>query len=353
MSTFALRFSAASAFGMATLLAALAPCLVAQGTLSVFATDFTGGAPAEFSGHSATESVLGYTGLGPLGNRFGGNFLRNDTGSPGVPQTHTVLTLTGLPIHTSVDVRFLLALIDTWDGSFSAPGAPVPDEFHVKVDGVTVFAETLSNFNNQQNQSYSPPPGVLLTPLPYLDRGWQVRNDFGETAYDMGAEPRLQAIPHTAPTLVVEWFAAGSGWQGGMDESWAIDNVAIVLHGVTQAACGLRNGSNLNPVECHCLSLPVLGANWNIDTDAGPNTLLTFVMVAFNPAPIPMPLLGGEVLIDTNAISLPGYGVHNFAVPNSQVWIGLRLFLQGFRYDATGPTMHIALLNAIDATLGI
>ena len=37
--------------------------------------------------------------------------------SPVVPQTHTVLTLTGLPAHTSVSLGFLLAVIDSWDGT--------------------------------------------------------------------------------------------------------------------------------------------------------------------------------------------------------------------------------------------
>jgi len=45
----------------------------------------------------------------------------------------------------------------------------------------------------------------------------------------MGLDPVFQNIPHTAGTLTIEWFAGGSGWQGGSDESWAIDNVEVIL----------------------------------------------------------------------------------------------------------------------------
>ena len=30
--------------------------------------------------------------------------------------------------------------------------------------------------------------------------------------------------------MTIEWFADGAGWQGGVDESWAIDNLEIILN---------------------------------------------------------------------------------------------------------------------------
>ena len=40
---------------------------------------------------------------------------------------------------------------------------------------------------------------------------------------------QLSDIPHIADTLVIEWRATGAGWQGGDDESWAVDNVTVAL----------------------------------------------------------------------------------------------------------------------------
>jgi len=45
----------------------------------------------------------------------------------------------------------------------------------------------------------------------------------------MYVEPAFANIGHTSGTLVISWFADGAGWQGGNDESWAIDNVQIEL----------------------------------------------------------------------------------------------------------------------------
>jgi hypothetical protein len=133
-------------------------------------------------------------------------------------------------VHTNISLRFLLAAIDTWDGSFSAEGAPIPDYFNVTVDGTTIFFHTLENYNPGGSQTYVPPEGVLLTPPPFRELGFTFRGDppdFGDTAYDLGADPTFLIIPHTASTLTVSWFTSGAGWQGGDDESWAIDNVSV------------------------------------------------------------------------------------------------------------------------------
>jgi hypothetical protein len=49
-----------------------------------------------------------------ISNTTGGNEGGNPTGTPGQP---TTLTLTNLPPHDSIDLNFLLAIIDSWDGS--------------------------------------------------------------------------------------------------------------------------------------------------------------------------------------------------------------------------------------------
>jgi len=100
-----------------------------------FSTDFNNGVPGEFSGVTTVEGVQGYAGYGPVGNPFGGDFLRNTSIMP------TTLTLTGLPSHTAININFLLAIIDSWDGL----GNNGPDYFNVSVGGVSVFKKSFTN----------------------------------------------------------------------------------------------------------------------------------------------------------------------------------------------------------------
>jgi len=93
------------------------------GSTTVFSTDFESGLPVEFLNAGAVESTQGYSGLG-----FGDNFLRNTT----VPPLTSTLVIQNLPCHTSVDINFLAAIIDSWDGFGGSPG---PDQFNVIVDG--------------------------------------------------------------------------------------------------------------------------------------------------------------------------------------------------------------------------
>jgi hypothetical protein len=204
-------------------------CTVPQ---TVYFNDFDGGLAVALGvkdvldGITTTESVQGYGGVGG----FGGDFLRNDTGGDygsgggpiGTPGEPTRLTLTKLPRHSSVDINFLLAIIDWWDGS-GPEGCPIchPDIFNVRVDGVLVFSESFGF----HGPTFVPPPGVLLAVSPL---GFDPGTD--DAAYDMGLNPTFDNIPHTAKTLTIEWFADGAGWQGGIDESWAIDNLEIVLN---------------------------------------------------------------------------------------------------------------------------
>ena len=203
----------------------------------VFFDDFDGGASlgtgisGGFSGAGSTTSVQGYTGLGTAGDQFGGDFLIN--GTPGNPAPSTVLTLSGLPDHDRIDLNFLLAIIDTWDGDgFPPDPQQAPDFFNVRVDGVLVFSESFANAGSTTGQSYEPPPGAELANGVQL--GFRVLNvnDFDD-AYDMGADPTFQSIPHTASSVTIEWFASGSGWGGGIstDESWAIENVEVEVRG--------------------------------------------------------------------------------------------------------------------------
>ena len=207
--------------------------------LTEFSTDFNAGAPSEFSGITTTEPVQGFAGLGTGTNTFGGDFLRNTS----VPPLATILTLTGLPTHNNISINFLLSIIDSWDGIDCGAVGFSGDTFNVRVDGSLIFSEVFEN-SNCGTQSYVPPPGVELArkqSLGFTPTGF----NFADSAYDMGLDPTFQNIPHTASTLTIEWFAGG-GWQGGNDESWAIENVKIILDDPKKKSCDALDKASEN-----------------------------------------------------------------------------------------------------------
>ena len=188
---------------------------------------FESGLPAEMSA-PGTElaAVQGWNGLGPAGNQFGGQFLRYTS----VPLFDTRLVLRNLPAHSHVSVGFLLALIDSWDGV---------ELFQVTVDGALLFSHWFQ-LASGDTSNYPPPSGALLSSGTNL--GFTSGTYWGrDRAYDLSAEPAFQDIPHTADSLVVVWkLGAVSGpaatqWQGGSDESWAIDNVRVWLSSTADA----------------------------------------------------------------------------------------------------------------------
>jgi len=194
------------------------------------------GIGAVLDGIVTTEFVRGYAGYGNGGNKFGGDFLRNATGGDagggsgrGDPGTPTYLTLTGLPQHSGIDLNFLLAIIGSWDGSTSPDGPEgcpegcSPDLLEIRIDGQIIFSES---FGAWGDPSFHPVPAAVLL-VDSANLGFEYGDyDFG---YDMYLLNQLSNIPHTADSLVIEWRAWGGGWQGGEDESWAIDNLEVEL----------------------------------------------------------------------------------------------------------------------------
>jgi len=207
-------------------------------SVTIFSVDFDSGVPSEFSGVTTTEGVQGYAGLGTGSNFFGGNFLRNSS----VPEASTTLTLTNLPPHDSISLSYLLAIIDSWDGA-SGTCFATGDGFNVSVDGTTIFSEAFEN-STCGVQTYIPPAGVELARRTNL--GFNTGPTyFSDSAYNMGLDPTFQNIPHTASTLTIEWFTSGGGWQGGTDESWAIDNVQVFVHRTNSAPTAVAGGPYL------------------------------------------------------------------------------------------------------------
>jgi hypothetical protein len=225
------------------------------GSFTVFSTDFNSGAPPEFSGVITTEGVQGYDGLGTGLNVFDGDFLRNTSGTPPLKST---LTLTGLPPHISISLGFLLAIIDSWDGIGCSAGT---DTFRVRVDGSPVFCEVFANVGCGTQGYDVPPCGVELARSQFLgfNPGYQ------DSAYNMGLDPVFQNIPHTAGTLTVEWFAGNRDFTGGDDESWAIDNVEVILNDVVvPVAIDIKPGTfpnSINPRSKGVIPVAILTAD--------------------------------------------------------------------------------------------
>ncbi len=220
----------------------------------VFFTDFETGMPEEFSQISNSaqlNDVQRYEGVGTGTNVFSGSFLHNTTGGtvefPGSePSEPVTLVLTDLPDHTSLDIDFLLAVIENWDGNTAngdAQADPVdyPDFFNVVVDGELVYSVAFDQqssddtFDLLSDEKYSPDDGVMLehnrSDL-FTPAGGNHQYYVNDSAWDLGLDSQLNGIPHTASTVTIQWYAGGAGYQGGDDESWAIDNVGVVLNGL-------------------------------------------------------------------------------------------------------------------------
>ncbi len=215
--------------------AALSATVSAQSTV-VYTQNFDGVLGPEWSGVRTVESVQGFEGKGSAGNYFSGNLLRN--ASVGLASR---LTLTNLPPHRSVNVGFLFAAIDSWDGTGHTDGSQtyLEDYFTVTLDGVTIFNQSFANMAGVG--TYNPPVGGLIAGA--LNPGTGGGRDYGwsgwvDSAYNLHLEPTLKNIPHTASTMVLEFKATGRGWQGLADESWGIDGVVIETGGGVVPAPG-------------------------------------------------------------------------------------------------------------------
>lgn len=205
------HFAAALLLAVGVVTANAAPTLV-------FETDFEGALPAEITpGTASLTGVQGYAGLGPVGNQFGGNFLRSPTGNT------VTLQLSGLPTHDTISLEFLFAAIDSLDGTGTFPAG---DFFKIVFDGATLFSESFANALPSQIQSYIPPTGVELAR--HVDLGFSGPGSFfTDSAYNLGADPSFANFAHTASSATIDFFIFGEGNQSLDDESWAMDNLRV------------------------------------------------------------------------------------------------------------------------------
>jgi PEP-CTERM motif len=148
-------------------------------------------------GGASFQSAVGFPGLG---NRM----FRNDTGGT------TSLSAGGLGGHTALRLKFDIVFIDSWD---STNGSPAPDILFVDFDGSS-YQWTV---NSASGTVFDVGPGTVISTGSNLGySGWNdtvVRYEF--------------LIPHVASTFGLSIRFGGAGFQGGADESWAIDNFAL------------------------------------------------------------------------------------------------------------------------------
>lgn len=131
-------------------------------------------------------------------------------------------------------------------------------------------------------------------------------------------------------------------------------NVDTLAFNDAGANCTFRNGNGINPADFAYQTLPVLGQNWNTTIATNPNSVTCYIAFAFGPAPSPIPVLNGEVLIRTTPapVLVSGFGAFSIPIPSGAAWNGFQLSTQGVRLDVVGPTVGIVLLNALDLVLG-
>jgi hypothetical protein len=204
-----------------------------------------GGVVATFGGQTSIVGVQGFSGLGPAGNQFEVNLAHSSAAEApvqsGNPAQAMTLTLMNLPTHTAVDLSFLFAAIDSWDGTGNYYGSNwAPDDFNITVNGTSIFSQTFANVPTTMGGTYSD-QGYSTAPLnPRGQDLFQVSGGFTDdrgydSAYNMGLDSHFQSIADTSSMLTIKWFASGTGWQGGTDESWGLDNVSVALEGVPTA----------------------------------------------------------------------------------------------------------------------
>jgi hypothetical protein len=135
---------------------------------------------------------------------FGSKYLHNTTGG------ETKLVASGLGGHSALRVKFDIVFQDSWD---STNGSPAPDILYVDLNGTT-YEWTV---NNASGNVFDVGPGTVVGRANYVGSGWTDT----VVSYDF-------LIPHTDATFYASFRFGGAGFQGGTDESWGIDNWALL-----------------------------------------------------------------------------------------------------------------------------
>jgi hypothetical protein len=196
----------------------------APASVILFSENFESGAiPGQFYGGTLlnTSSVPSVAGDGNwvLYNNSGGN-------PQGTASNPISLQLSGLQPFQSANLQFTFIAIDSWDGfdmgSFST------DYFNVQVNPVLLFQAAFRNwlgthYSGDGTTRYeSGPANSTISPLS-SDNNYLV-SSANDAFYDI----HLDGFHADASgNLNIYFYASGAGWQGGNDESFAIDNLLV------------------------------------------------------------------------------------------------------------------------------
>jgi hypothetical protein len=200
---------------------------------TIFSTDFESGAPAEISGANGIASTASVNGSSTIdGNQLWQNY------SGGNPNTPTTLTLTGLGANQSLDIDFTFLAIASWDGA--TPGTYSPDLFNVDLNSSSIFQGGFRNFGvaspeypgctvgTDCTSAINPaPPANTTVTLLQSNSG-----DFGTSIYDISI---TGLTADASGNATFSFYASGSGWQGGSDESIGLDNITVSSRDVATA----------------------------------------------------------------------------------------------------------------------
>lgn len=134
-----------------------------------------------------------------------------------------------------------------------------------------------------------------------------------------------------------------------------VDTVAFNPAGALTAQCVFTNGTGVNPPDFACATLPVLGTTWQGSITLTTNTIATLLAYSDGGIGTPVPVFGGELLLNPlPSLSLfTGFGSYSIPIPASSTWLGTVLALQGVRVDVVGGTLAIVPLNAQQLVLGL
>lgn len=205
----------------APLLLSLAPAALA-GTL--YSNNF----------ESGTTGITGAGGTTSTGNVNGDVTVNGNTvwwnTSGGDPAAATTLTLSGLAANQTLNLEFTFLAIASWDGSGLEGNCCAPDFMNVNLNSSSVFQGSFRNYNVGTDPEYpghivangypAPPANTTVTLLSSCCNG----GGFGTSVYD------ISITGLTADALgnaTFDFFASGSGWQGGGDESVGLDNIVV------------------------------------------------------------------------------------------------------------------------------
>ncbi|BCG65296.1 MAG: hypothetical protein methR_P3126 [Methyloprofundus sp.] len=226
-------------------LLAFSPLTVSAAAITAYSNDFDSApviAPGIIANWATPESsvqpVQGFTAAG-----FSGNFLTSFSHSTSASGNTAILTLNNLPTHTSISIDGLIAIIDSWDSNDGSLGA-TPDFFNILVDGSSIFQDTYNNASGTNNNL------SLLADI----NGGKIHRGFSGAYLDQAFDlDNSLSIAHSSSSIQVVISGNGSGWQGGGDEAWGIDNFVLSLE---------NNSSIPEPESIALLGLGLLGFSY-------------------------------------------------------------------------------------------